>query len=356
MRRYSLAGVNDFGHTSVFAKTAGGEAMSFLENLQQFDVELADFFITLASAGLLLVLLLACLCAPFLAALTESAYTLRRKIFYDKCALQITQAALTLGLLLFSVAGGSGLFFLYRQRPELFQPVPQWDGLLPYVLPCALPLAALLLLALYLATWNVLKKLRPLHIFLGLCAALFCLAVLFGGFLFLSALQEPFLSLIFRAAPLTVVQALLLDFLDSPAMWLSLAYLFSFGLAACGSLSQIWLIARRARADYGRDYYVFAMHYCARIALIFTLAASALAGAIFWRLRQSVPPELGQAQDPGILLIAAGLPLSCCLLWLCMIKSDTPLRHKPGAFFAFLFLFIALCAHLMLFFSAFPLT
>ena len=329
--------------------------MLLLENLQQFDVELVDFFITLAATGLLLFLLLASLCAPLLAVATESAYKLRQKAFYDKCALQITQAGFGLGLLLLIVVGGSVAFLVCRQHPELLQSPPQWNALLPYILPYAPPLAALFLLALYLATWNALKKLRVLHIPLGLCAALLCLGILFTALLFLGALQEPFLTLIFWTAPVTVMQALLLDFLDSPTQWLGLAYLFTFGLAACGSLSQLWLIARRARADYGRDYYAFAMHYCARISLVFTLAASALAGGVFWRLRQSVPPELSQPQDPGILLIAAGLPLSCCLLWFCIIKSDTPLRHKPGAFFALLFLLIALCAHLMLFFSTFPL-
>ena len=329
--------------------------MLLLENLQQFDVELADFFTTLAATGLLLFLLLAALCAPFLAVITESVYVSRRKVFYDKCALQITQAGFGLSLLSFLIVGGGAFLLVFRQHPEVFQSPIQWEALLPYALPYAPPLAALLLLALYLITWNALKKLRFLHIGLGLLSALLCIDILLLGFLLLGTFQEPFLTLVLWTAPLSVFRALLLDFLNSPTMWLGAGYLFSFGLAACGCLSQLWLIIRRAKADYGRDYYVFAMHYCARIALFFTCAATALAGVIFWRLSQSIPPEFSQPQDPGILLIAGGLPLSCCLLWICITKSDTPLRHKPGAFFAFLFLLIALCAHLMLFFSTFPL-
>jgi hypothetical protein len=327
--------------------------MLLLENLRQFDMGLADFFITLAATGLLLSLMLASLCAPLLAVVTESAYRLRQKSFYDKCAQQITQAGFGLGLLLFIVICVSASIIVYQRRPEFFQPSPQWDALLPYALPYSPSLTAMLLLILYLASWNLLKKLRILHIPLGLCTALLHLGIVFSAFLSVSALQEPFLILIFRTAPLTVLQAQLLDFLDSPIMWFCLAYLFSFGLAACASLSQLWMIARRAKADYGRDYYAFAIQYCARIALFFTLAASILAGGVFRLLLQSLPPELGQPQEPGMLILSAGAPLFCCLLWFFTIKSDTPLRHKPGAFFAFLFLLIALCAHLMLFFNSF---
>ena len=329
--------------------------MLLLENLQQFDIELSDFLITLAATGMLTFLLLAALCAPLLAVATESAYAFRKKAFYDKCALQISQTGFGLALLSFLIVGGSASLVVSRQHPELFQMPLQWMALKPYVLPYAPPLAALLLLTLYLCTWNALKKLRAPHIFLGLCAAVLCLAILVASYLALSSIQEPVISLIFWTAPLGVAQALLLDLIESPALCLGLTYAVAFGLAACGSLAQLWLILRRNRADYGRDYYVFAMHYCARVSLIFTLAASALAGGLFWLMLNSVPPELSQPQDPGILLISGGLPLSCCLLWLCMIKSDTPLRHKPGAFFAFLFLLIALCAHLMLFFGTFPM-
>lgn len=329
--------------------------MVLLENLRQFDVELLDFFTSLAAMGLLLFLLLAALCSPFVATLTEIAYKTRKKVFYDKCALQISQAGFGLGASLFVVVGGCLAFFVCRQHPELLQWPPQWEALLPYLFPYAPPLAALLLFLFYLSSWNALKKLRSLHIPLGLLTALSCLGLLFISLLLLGTMQEPFLTLILWTAPLTVLQGLLLDFAENPLMWLSLVYAFVFGLAACGALSQLWLILRREKADYGRDYYVFAMHCCARIALIFTIMASFLAGNIFWVLRQSIPVDLAQSQDLGILLIAGGLPLSCCLLWLCIIKSDTPLRHKPGAFFACLFLFIALCAHLMLFFSTFPL-
>ena len=61
--------------------------MLLLENLQQFDIELSDFLITLAATGMLAFLLLAALCAPLLAVCTESAYAMRKKAFYDKCAL-----------------------------------------------------------------------------------------------------------------------------------------------------------------------------------------------------------------------------------------------------------------------------
>lgn len=329
--------------------------MVLLENLQQFDIAVTDFFISLASGSLLLFFLLAALCAPFAAVTTESLYKLRRKVFYDKCALQMTQLATGLAVFLFSLMAATFIAILSIERPEFFLTPPPWEAIRDYVLPWLPPTSALVLILFYLLSWNLLKKVRWLHIPLGLLAALVCMGLLFAAFLLLGAFQEPVLTLFFQAAPQSAFMALWLDFLQSPTMWLGLGYAACFGFAACGALTQLWLIMRRAKADYGRDYYVFAMHYCARIALFFTLAATVLAGLIFWRLREFTPPVFSQPQDIGLILIAAGMPLSCCLLWFCICKSETPLRHKPGAFFALLFSVIALCAQLSLFFNAFPM-
>jgi hypothetical protein len=245
------------------------------------------------------------------------------------------------------VAGASAILLLYQQQLELSWPTLPWEPP-AFFLP---PLAALLLLLLYIALWTPLKKCRFLHVFSGLLAALFSLLVLFAGLLLFSAELLPVRDL----SPLAFFQSLIPDFLTSPVFCALFSFLFCTGLASGGGLTQIWLLLRRNRADYGRDYYVFAMRYCARLALFFTLLAAALAGGTYWLLDSSVPRELSQNHDIGLMLIAFGLPLSCGLLWLSIVKSDTPLRHKPGACFACLFLLIALCAQLLLLANTFPL-
>ena len=329
--------------------------MLLLENLKQFDVQLQDFLVTLGLIGLLLALLLAALCSPFLAMAAEISYVSRRKAFYDKCALQIAQAGCCLGFLLFVLAAAGTGLFLFREMPELFQSVPRWSSIRPHLLPFIPPLAALILFFLYLFSWNLLKKTRFVHLLLGCMVTVLCLGITAAAFLLIGAAQEPFLAVLLRPAPLTIIQALALDFLNSPNLWLGLGYALTFGFAVCASCSQTWLIFRREKADYGRDYYAFAMRYCARAALFFTLVATALATGLFWRLSQFVPPSFSQPYDVGVLAISAGMPLSCCLLWLCMVKSDAPMRHKLGVFFSLVFLIVALCAQLMLFSSAFPM-
>lgn len=325
--------------------------MLLLASLEQFDIQLADFFIVLATFGLVLYITLASLCAPLVAVATEIGYGIRKKAFLDKCAMQISQSALVNAIfILFAFAAGAWMI-ISQTQPELLEPPfsPQ-----PAIIASPI-FAALLLLLLYTGTWQALKKVRPLHILFGLLAALLFLGSLFLGCLLAANIQQPMLFTFLWSDPLVLLQTLLADFLTTPPMWAMVGYLFCTGVVFGMALAQIWLILRRQRADFGRDYYAFAMQYCARIALMFTVFSTALVGGVYWLLRQSTPPELSQPHDPGILLIAAGLPLCCCLLWLVIVKSSTPMRHKPGVVFGLVFSYVALCAQILMLMTTFPL-
>lgn len=341
--------------------------MLLLSSLQQFDVDPADFFIILGSAGLALFFILAALATPVLGVLTESIYVARRKVFYDKCAMQITQASFCIGLFILLTLAGAAAYLVFHLRPDLagnalVPSTPENAGLLPQIWSMLghmsffiLPATGLFLQLLYLLSWGLLKKVRPAHLLLGWASALFMLALLFCALPLVANFQSPLLLVFLLNNPLPVFHSLLIDFFSSPLLPLMFGALLCTGLAAGTGFSQLWLIMRRFKADYGRDYYAFAMRYCARWALIFTLAATLLGCAAFQLLRTLTPVELTQPQDIGIAAIALGLPLCCCLLWLSISKSETPLRHKPGAFFACVFLFIALCAQLLILISTFPM-
>ncbi|MDR2488571.1 MAG: hypothetical protein LBD42_03650 [Desulfovibrio sp.] len=329
--------------------------MPLLENLQQFDVTPSEFFITLGFLCLLLFLQAAALGAPMLATATETLFVARRKTFYDKCAMQIAQLACLLAIVSLAITG-IFLFLCFRQPPSNAFP---WAAL-PLCLVCLL---IPLLPGLYLSSWNMLKTRRTPHITLGMTAVALSFASLLACLLLLDMLQDPpfnFLSSrnelldALQEDPLVVLQARLLFYLDMPIFWPLLACIATFGLAAASSLLQLWLFFRRKNADYGRDYYAFAIQYCARAAISFTMLASIITCGIFLFLRNTLPPEFCQPPDPGILIVAAGLPLSCCLIWLCLVKSEFPLRHKPGAVFACVFLLVALYANMLLFGNSFP--
>jgi hypothetical protein len=337
--------------------------MLLLDYLQQFDVPPLDFFISLGALCLLLFLQTASLCAPLAALGAEIAFVWRRKAFYDKCARQIAHFACGLAFISLTLGCAFLALSIRQSAPTL---LPRMEEILPL---CLLPAAALFLSALYPASWNRLKNQRFVHAMLGLCAFLLQLCTLLVLFFLQDALQDPY-SLVHETSfpfldSLRAHAQYSLDnsvfpagfayrWLDNPAFPAGCAGLLSFGLAAGAALSQLYLFARRNKDDYGRDYYVFAMHYCARIACFCTVAALSFSLVVFWHLYLSFPQSLSRPPDPGLLLVAAGLPLLCCLLWLCIIKSDVPLRHKPGAVFACLFLFIALCAQAMLALEIFP--
>lgn len=325
--------------------------MLHVSTLEQFDIQLADFLTMLSALGLLLMLVPAVLLTPGVAAVTESLTFQKHRAFYRKCARQISQVPFGLGLMLFTLIGTAAMIGLLQFRPELMEAEQVWRPLLII----ALPLAAMFLLTLYVTTWKKLNKLKKLHLALGYMAALACLAVLFLFFLFLVSLQRPIEMDMLLVNPGVLLGALWAEYLASPSLWLLTVYLVFLGIAAGTGLSQLWLIMRRYKDDYGRDYYSFAMRYCARLALVFTLLSTITAGWLFWTLWQSMPSVFLQPQDRGVLLVAFGLPISCCILWLCIIKSETPMRHKPGAFFACLFLFISLCAQTLFYLSTFPM-
>ncbi len=324
--------------------------MPLLDSLQQFDVALADFLTVFITACLLLLLLLTALCGPALAFVTESLYVARRKVFYDKCARQLAQVPFGLGLFLYVLLACAAALLL--TRPD--SPVTPAQARVALPLLC-LPAAQILLVALWLFLWSPLKNQRAVHLFLGATAFVVSLSFLLFLVLTLTTLQQPFFLLAVLEMPLDALLLLLREFAATPGLWLFAAYLLMTGLCFTGALGQLWLIIRRAKVDYGRDYYAFAMRYAAGWSLVTGIIATALAGGLIWLLQSSVLPELGQPYEPGVLAVALGLPVACCILWGCILRSATPMRHKPGAFFACLFLFLALCAQILSFTNALPM-
>lgn len=325
--------------------------MLHFSTLQQFDIQLADFLVILSSFGILLMLVPAVLLTPSVAAVTESFTFQKHKAFYSKCARQITQTVFGIGLMLFTILCTGAMITLLQFKPDIMTVEQMWRP----ILIVASPMAAMLLLTIYLSTWSKLKKRKGTHLFLGFLAAGSCLAILFLILLFLVSLVQPIEIDILWVRPLELLRELCAAYFSAPLLWLLTAYLVFTGIAAGLGLSQLWLIMRRYKDDYGRDYYNFAMRYCAKISLVCTLIATIIGAISIWLLVASSPLIFLQPQDRGVLLIAFGLPISCCVLWACILKSETPMRHKPGAFFACLFFFLALCAQVFFYLSAVPM-
>jgi hypothetical protein len=247
--------------------------------------------------------LLAATGAHLTAVLAQAAALAGRRAFRQKYALQASRLAFWAGIPFCCLA------------PFLSPPWNPDPSLLPEMARRLPPVLWILPALIHRFTWNPLQRRPGLHLCLGLAAVPFNLALL--ALPAWGALRE------FPPPQAGVTAAAFL--LPVFAHCLSLAF------AAAASFCLPWLFLQRAAADYGRDYYAFALRAAARQALAATLASLA-AGAILLALH---PPR--RLFPEPIAAAAAGLCLICLILWTLVLKSPSPLRHKPGAFAACLF-------------------
>lgn len=273
---------------------------------------------------------------PFLAVTSEWLSAAKGRGFYRKVARQLSLMSLTLGSLIFALFIAA-LIFLLRQQPELMAP--------PYVYPLfvVVGLVALgeLFLIAYVFSWNPQKKAGVFHAWLGLKAGGCAAVALFLG--------TGLLRRIVHTPPEAMEGAPLLDQLISffsiplhSLFWPLLVESIALGCAAAGALGAVWLLMLRSRQDYGRDYYNFALPYCAKWATAGTIASVPPAIFAYFQAMRVMLPELSHDPSLPLLITACVLPLLASGLWIALSKSPTPLRHKISVVAAAICLVIAL--------------
>lgn len=119
----------------------------------------------------------------------------------------------------------------------------------------------------------------------------------------------------------------------------------SAGLGVAAAMGMCCANIFRARDDFGRDYYNFAMRHLSRWAFASTAVtlASGLGMMLILRSLISVHFDLGLTDAAlGVLIYA-----SCCVFWLAIMRSPTPLRHKAGLWISLIALLVAMLGHLI---------
>ncbi len=174
------------------------------------------------------------------------------------------------------------------------------------------------------------------------------LTALWGAPLSSPALLDPALP---AAAPL--LPQSLADLAARPASaWLFWAWLVLLAPAAGIGLAQLRVLGRRAKDDFGRDYYAFALRACAKTASLSALFAAVLGGVAVMLAVADFAGSAAQREaglPPHVLWGAAGV-LFCLIaagLWFAVRRSATPLRHKVSLLLTPLLLFagmFCLCA------------
>jgi hypothetical protein len=199
-------------------------------------------------------------------------------------------------------------------------------------------LLGLVFLVFYTLSWKRLRRSKGLHLVAGLLSLL----CLWGAIGWLSNLATGYVAL--RWLPGVELEATWqwLFRVDHPLLWCVSGLLLVLSLASAGALGCGYLVLRRNRDDFGRDYYRFAVQRSAAWAFVSAgLIPGFVALLLVLKQWQWVP------QDPiggSALGLALAAQIAALLLWARLLRSEHPMRLKGTISLGALLTWIALTA------------
>ncbi len=293
---------------------------------------------------------LAIIAFPIMGIVGQILSLMRQRTAYAKCAKQITQLTLILGWIvtLFSLIplwmrlSPPMLSFIQAQENnvqglpfnEYLQPIYTSVYLQMHLYTFALLLAATLFITFFYALWSKWKEHRILIQSLALVSscwyatAVYCIFCVFHAD-----------SLVAQGMKLPeTLNAFLSPSMDA-TFWKAIPYLLPLSFALAAGLACVWLLMRRSRDDFGRDYYAQMLVWCAKWArnswFLFWTILLVLVG-VQWAdlLKQEnylTNTEFIRSVAFMFMWLIPGI------LWTIAIKSAHPLRHKITLVLAFIF-------------------
>lgn len=261
-------------------------------------------------------------CGITILAATGEALSLRRhRVFYGKCAMQLSMLGQGLGWTLL-VGGRVWLYFLEKELPGgsvlITAHEISWMVLgLSVIFSC-----------IYFLLWKTLAQYPAIHIGVGVISALQGVLALL---LVLVCLRIAAIADLPHAEEtvITLQEALLPVWGTDYAT--SLCYVPFLLLAMPAAFGCVWLVLRRRRDDFGRDHYNTVIPWCASWARnawgVLWLLLLAASGLEMYRLLQAGTFTPADGITTGIRVLLWLIPT---LLWFMAARSATPLRHKVG--------------------------
>lgn len=273
------------------------------------------------------------------AAAFETAGWAKKKTFLSKLARQCLNLSLSTGLIALLLPGAilATMLSLYPLRFP-------WPAIWPlspyYALAVLVTCLGLVLLVLASVSWKACRKARWLRILL--CGL--------GGVHLAAGL--------YTAGNAVLLERTAAVPMAGGSVWLDPFYahfpllaggsgllLAAIGLGGAGSLGLAYLVWRRNKDDFGRDYYRYALPRLVPGTLFLPLQ---LAGIVLMLLAFSEDP-VRVMQNPFV-VSSAGTGLGLCLLAIALAwrvrLSQTPMRHKPSMITTSLLTWLSLVAFL----------
>jgi hypothetical protein len=274
-----------------------------------------NLFVALAAAG-----------SPVLALISETGAWFTRRVFLEKFALQTGRMGLLALVYTMLVAGGSLAIGMAQAPGSRFLPDAAHPLLLPGAAAAGCWLVLLLLLSYALKPG---KNIRWLRLVLTLGAAVSSLGTVFMATLVGASLFGP-AEFSARAVPA-----------PGSAFWAHAAQWMVLGLVCAGALSLVWLVARRNRDDFGRDYYAFVPRFGAWCCMAALIAA---AGVHVWLAAvhaPQVPPAMaGVVMAAWYAVLGCGIAALGC--WSAVAWARLPMSRKSFMFLGLGLAFLAL--------------
>ena len=261
---------------------------------------------------------MAALGSPAIAVLAEISAKTRNKVFFDKYGQQTAALGLILiaaVILIYLATLGLALArFPHLIQAYLTPGSPFYKGAIAFAVFAVSGLT-------YCLTWKKLHNAKGVHMALGGVATL---ASLMGLAIVIPAKLAFNLSQGTPAAEAAANAALLA--LPMSAMYALLV------LSAAAALSLAYLVLRRNRDDFGRDYYNFALRLAARWALLPMIGFLGCQGWLFARLPENLKVIV---LGTPLAYVWAGLTMLGAIsafIWILLGRSESPLRLKGLVF------------------------
>ncbi len=301
--------------------------MTMNETLMMLAMMLAPAFFSLLG--------MAAFGSPVVAVLGEIAGKSKGKVFFDKYGQQTAAMGLVL-LTLLIIIDGAAIGVAYTKFPQLFQKFINPETPL---MNAFIAMGAFVVLSLpYFLTWKKMRNSKSLHLTIGMGAALAAIASVAIG------VQS---KLMIGLTPEMAQEQAALG-IHSMIMPMAVMYTILI-IVSAAALSCTYLVLRRNKDDFGRDYYNFALKLAARWSVVPMIGFLACQGWLF-----AVLPETFKTMVMGTplgLVWAAGatLGLVCVIVWTLIARSEAPLRLKGLTFLAAALLWLAHAANATLF-------